>query len=171
MAAFIITGGQDNVQDVAGHLMGFFGEIGCQYPQVPYIAHSCGWTAEDMEKNVDVVMHSSCWITGMRRTPWSEAGARRIASSWRSWARMRGPAPWRRCRRCEAPDRSPLRTPIFGTPSRHCRETFAPAAPVSLHPAPRVIRAAPHQSTRGCATVRPLRGTRSARRATARDAR
>ena len=58
VAAFIITGGQDNVQDVAGHLMGFFGEIGCQFPQFPFIAHSRGWTAEDMEKNVDVVKHS-----------------------------------------------------------------------------------------------------------------
>ncbi len=66
VAAFIITGGQDNVQDVAGHLMGFFGEIGCQFPQFPYIAHSRGWTAEDMEKNVDVVMHSKELRDGAR---------------------------------------------------------------------------------------------------------
>ncbi len=66
VAAFIITGGQDNVQDVAGHLMGFFGEIGCQFPQFPFIAHSRGWTAEDMERNVDVVKNSKELREGAR---------------------------------------------------------------------------------------------------------
>jgi multimeric flavodoxin WrbA/nitrite reductase/ring-hydroxylating ferredoxin subunit len=51
VAAFIITGGQDNVQGVAGQLMGFFAEVGCQFPQFPFIAHSRGWSAEDMENN------------------------------------------------------------------------------------------------------------------------
>ena len=55
VAAFIITGGQDNVQAVAGHMLGFFGELGCQFPQFPYIAHSRGWTAEDMARNVESV--------------------------------------------------------------------------------------------------------------------
>lgn len=59
VAGFIIVGGQDNVQAVAGQMMGFFGEIGCQFPQFPYIAHSRGWSAEDMEKNVLVVRESS----------------------------------------------------------------------------------------------------------------
>ena len=54
----IITGGQDNVQAVAGQMLGFFAELGCQFPQFPYIAHSRGWTAEDMEKNVKVVQTS-----------------------------------------------------------------------------------------------------------------
>lgn len=54
----IITGGQDNVQAVAGQMLGFFGELGCQFPQFPYIAHSRGWTAEDMERNVDFVRTS-----------------------------------------------------------------------------------------------------------------
>jgi nitrite reductase/ring-hydroxylating ferredoxin subunit/multimeric flavodoxin WrbA len=58
VAAFIITGGQDNVQQVAGHLLGFFGEIGFQFPQFPYIAHSRGWSAEDMENNIKYVMMS-----------------------------------------------------------------------------------------------------------------
>lgn len=58
VASFIITGGQDNVQGVAGQLLGFFAEIGCQFPQFPYIAHSRGWTAEDMEVNVEIVKHS-----------------------------------------------------------------------------------------------------------------
>ncbi|HEX9563564.1 MAG TPA: Rieske 2Fe-2S domain-containing protein, partial [Gemmatimonadaceae bacterium] len=58
VAAFIITGGQDNVQAVAGQMLGFFAEIGCHFPQFPYVAHSRGWTAEDMERNVDIVKHS-----------------------------------------------------------------------------------------------------------------
>jgi multimeric flavodoxin WrbA len=58
VAAFIITGGQDNVQAVAGQLMGFFGEIGCLFPQFPYIAHSRGWAAEDMERNIAYVQQS-----------------------------------------------------------------------------------------------------------------
>jgi multimeric flavodoxin WrbA/nitrite reductase/ring-hydroxylating ferredoxin subunit len=57
VAAFIITGGQDNIQAVAGQMLGFFGEIGFLFPQFPYIAHSRGWTAEDMEKNVAFVQH------------------------------------------------------------------------------------------------------------------
>ncbi len=58
VASFIITGGQDNVQAVAGQLLGFFAEIGCVFPQFPYIAHSRGWTAEDMERNVSFVRSS-----------------------------------------------------------------------------------------------------------------
>jgi multimeric flavodoxin WrbA len=66
VAAFIITGGQDNVQGVAGQLLGFFAEIGCQFPQFPYIAHSRGWTAEDMEQNVEIVKHSKELREGAR---------------------------------------------------------------------------------------------------------
>ena len=58
VASFIITGGQDNVQAVAGQLMGFFAEVGCQFPQFPYIAHSRGWSAEDMENNMRYVRGS-----------------------------------------------------------------------------------------------------------------
>jgi nitrite reductase/ring-hydroxylating ferredoxin subunit/multimeric flavodoxin WrbA len=58
VASFIITGGQDNVQAVAGQMLGFFAEIGCHFPQFPYIAHSRGWSAEDMENNVRQVMMS-----------------------------------------------------------------------------------------------------------------
>lgn len=54
----IITGGQDNIQAVAGQLLGFFAEIGCVFPPFPYIAHSRGWTSEDMEKNVEQVLQS-----------------------------------------------------------------------------------------------------------------
>jgi nitrite reductase/ring-hydroxylating ferredoxin subunit/multimeric flavodoxin WrbA len=58
VAAFIITGGQDNVQAVAGQMLGFFAEVGCVFPQFPYVAHSRGWTAEDMENNVTEVRDS-----------------------------------------------------------------------------------------------------------------
>jgi nitrite reductase/ring-hydroxylating ferredoxin subunit/multimeric flavodoxin WrbA len=59
VAAFLILGGQDNIQAVAGQMMGFFGEIGFLFPQFPYIAHSRGWTAEDMERNVEFVRSSN----------------------------------------------------------------------------------------------------------------
>jgi nitrite reductase/ring-hydroxylating ferredoxin subunit/multimeric flavodoxin WrbA len=58
VAGFVITGGQDNVQAVAGQMLGFFAEVGCVFPQYPYIAHSRGWDAEDMERNVAVVQKS-----------------------------------------------------------------------------------------------------------------
>ena len=59
VAAFIITGGQDNVQGVAGGMLCFFSELGFHFPQFPFIAHSRGWSAEDMERNVEHVMHSA----------------------------------------------------------------------------------------------------------------
>ncbi len=52
VAGFVITGGQDNVQAVAGQMMMFFGELGFLFPQFPFVAHSRGWAAEDMENNV-----------------------------------------------------------------------------------------------------------------------
>lgn len=58
VASFIITGGQDNVQGVAGQALTFFSELGCSFPQFPYIAHSRGWSAEDMEENVRYVQRS-----------------------------------------------------------------------------------------------------------------
>jgi nitrite reductase/ring-hydroxylating ferredoxin subunit/multimeric flavodoxin WrbA len=59
VAAFVITGGQDNVQGVAGEMLCFFSELGFHFPQFPYIAHSRGWSAEDMERNVEHVMKST----------------------------------------------------------------------------------------------------------------
>ena len=59
VAGFIITGGQDNVQAVAGQMLGFFAEVGCMFPQFPYIAHSRGWSAEDMENNERYVRESA----------------------------------------------------------------------------------------------------------------
>ena len=65
-AAFIITGGQDNIQAVAGHMLMFFAELGCHFPQFPFIAHSRGWTAEDMEHNVTFVQRSEDLRVGAR---------------------------------------------------------------------------------------------------------
>ena len=59
VASFIITGGQDNIQAVAGQMMTFFGELGFIFPQFPFIAHSRGWHAEDMENNVAYVQKSA----------------------------------------------------------------------------------------------------------------
>jgi len=56
--AFIITGGQDNVQGVAGQLLTFWGELGFAVPPFPFIAHTRGWDAEDMERNVRQVRAS-----------------------------------------------------------------------------------------------------------------
>ena len=58
MAGFIIVGGQDNIQAVAGQMLGFFAELGFIFPQFPFIAHSRGWSAEDMQRNVEVVRDS-----------------------------------------------------------------------------------------------------------------
>ena len=66
VASFIITGGQDNIQDVAGQLLGYFSELGFYLPQFPYIAHSRGWSAEDMEQNVAAVQQSEELREGTR---------------------------------------------------------------------------------------------------------
>jgi nitrite reductase/ring-hydroxylating ferredoxin subunit/multimeric flavodoxin WrbA len=58
VAGFIIVGGQDNIQAVAGQMLGFFAELGFIFPQFPYIAHSRGWSHEDMECNVEIVRAS-----------------------------------------------------------------------------------------------------------------
>ncbi|MCX7824749.1 MAG: NAD(P)H-dependent oxidoreductase [Verrucomicrobiae bacterium] len=57
VASFIITGGQDNVQAVAGQMMMFFSELGFLFPQFPFVAHTRGWAAEDMENNIRSVRH------------------------------------------------------------------------------------------------------------------
>ena len=58
VAAFIITGGQDNIQAVAGAMLTFWSELGFVYPPFPFIAHSRGWDAEDMQNNVRQVKAS-----------------------------------------------------------------------------------------------------------------
>lgn len=59
VAAFIITGGQDNVQGVAGSMLTFWSELGFVFPPFPFIGHSRGWDAEDMQHNVQIVRRST----------------------------------------------------------------------------------------------------------------
>jgi nitrite reductase/ring-hydroxylating ferredoxin subunit/multimeric flavodoxin WrbA len=66
VASFIITGGQDNIQAVAGQMLVFFTELGFDVPQFPFIAHSRGWSAEDMERNVAYVERSGELREGAR---------------------------------------------------------------------------------------------------------
>ena len=66
VAAFLVIGGQDNVQGVAGQMLNFFAEVGCLFPQYPYLGHSRGWSAEDMENNVAHVRHSEALHDGAR---------------------------------------------------------------------------------------------------------
>ena len=66
VAAFIITGGQDNMQAVAGQMLMFFSELGFDFPQFPFIAHSRGWSAEDMERNMELVENSEALRKGAR---------------------------------------------------------------------------------------------------------
>jgi len=39
-------------------MLGFFAKLGFIFPQFPYIAHSRGWSHEDMERNVEIVRDS-----------------------------------------------------------------------------------------------------------------
>ena len=58
VASFIITGGQDNIQQVAGQMMVFFTELGFSLPPFAFVGWSRGWTAEDMEQNVKLFVKS-----------------------------------------------------------------------------------------------------------------
>ncbi|MBY0554882.1 NAD(P)H-dependent oxidoreductase [bacterium] len=58
VVSLIITGGQDNIQSVAGQMLTFFGELGFSTPAFPFVAHSLGWSSEDMERNMDYVKES-----------------------------------------------------------------------------------------------------------------
>ena len=64
VVGLIVTGGQDNVQAVVGQMMTFFGELGCQFPQFPFVAHSRGWSREDMENNVRAVQRGAALHEG-----------------------------------------------------------------------------------------------------------
>ncbi|MFN0204661.1 MAG: Rieske 2Fe-2S domain-containing protein [Bacteroidia bacterium] len=52
IASFIITGGQDNIQQVAGQMMCFFTDLGFTFPPFSFLGWSRGWVAEDMDKNI-----------------------------------------------------------------------------------------------------------------------
>ncbi len=52
VASFIITGGQDNIQQVGGQMQTFFTELGFIFPPFSFVGWSRGWVSEDMERNV-----------------------------------------------------------------------------------------------------------------------
>ena len=56
VAAFIITGGQDNVQHIAGELMSFWSQMGFVFGKFPFVGWTRGWYAEDTENNYDEMM-------------------------------------------------------------------------------------------------------------------
>lgn len=58
VGAFIITGGQDNVQHVAGELISFWSQLGFVFGKFPFVGWTRGWYAEDTENNYDA-MNSS----------------------------------------------------------------------------------------------------------------
>lgn len=66
VAALIITGGQDNIQAVAGSMLTFWSELGFVFPAFPFIAHSRGWDAEDMQNNVRIVKKSEALHSAAR---------------------------------------------------------------------------------------------------------
>jgi nitrite reductase/ring-hydroxylating ferredoxin subunit/multimeric flavodoxin WrbA len=55
-AAFIITGGQDNVQHVAGEMMSFWSQAGFVFGKFPFVGWTRGWYAEDTENNYPGLM-------------------------------------------------------------------------------------------------------------------
>jgi multimeric flavodoxin WrbA len=58
VASFIITGGQDNVQHVAGELMSFWAQLGFVFGKFPFVGWTRGWYAEDTENNYNVMIAS-----------------------------------------------------------------------------------------------------------------
>ncbi len=55
-AGFIITGGQDNVQHIAGELLSFWSQLGFIFGKFPFVDWTRGWYAEDTENNYDEMM-------------------------------------------------------------------------------------------------------------------
>jgi multimeric flavodoxin WrbA len=68
VAAFIITGGQDNVQHVAGELLSFWSQLGCVFGKFPFVGWSRGWYAEDTENNHEAEMNSEAFRRDIMRT-------------------------------------------------------------------------------------------------------
>ncbi|MEO6168751.1 MAG: Rieske 2Fe-2S domain-containing protein [Chitinophagales bacterium] len=58
VASLIITGGQDNIQAVAAQMMVFLTDIGFMFPPFSFVGWSRGWTAEDMDRNIQLFTKS-----------------------------------------------------------------------------------------------------------------
>ena len=56
VAAFIITGGQDNIQHVAGELLTFWSQLGFIFGKFPFAGWTRGWYSEDTENNYEEMM-------------------------------------------------------------------------------------------------------------------
>jgi nitrite reductase/ring-hydroxylating ferredoxin subunit/multimeric flavodoxin WrbA len=56
VAAFIITGGQDNIQHVAGELLTFWSQLGFVFGKFPFVGWTRGWYSEDTENNYEEMM-------------------------------------------------------------------------------------------------------------------
>jgi hypothetical protein len=70
VAAFIITGGQDNVQHVAGEMLTFWSQLGFVFGKFPFVGWSRGWYAEDTENNYNNLIsdHGASMRTDIVRT-------------------------------------------------------------------------------------------------------
>jgi nitrite reductase/ring-hydroxylating ferredoxin subunit/multimeric flavodoxin WrbA len=68
VAAFIITGGQDNIQHVAGEMMSFWTQLGFVLAKFPFVGWSRGWYAEDTENNYDTMKDEAHFRKDVART-------------------------------------------------------------------------------------------------------
>ena len=66
-AAFIITGGQDNVQHVAGEMLVFWAQLGFSFAKFPFVGWSIGWYAEDTENNFGALEKSNHFKIDMEK--------------------------------------------------------------------------------------------------------
>jgi multimeric flavodoxin WrbA len=67
VAAFIITGGQDNIQHVAGEMMSFWAQLGFVFAKFPFVGWSRGWYSEDTENNFDKMNSEQQFETDISR--------------------------------------------------------------------------------------------------------
>lgn len=59
VASLIVTGGQDNIQAVAAQMMVFLTDIGFTFPPFSFVGWSRGWSAEDMDRNIQLFAKST----------------------------------------------------------------------------------------------------------------
>jgi multimeric flavodoxin WrbA len=107
VAAFIITGGQDNIQGVAGMLFTFWSELGFVFPPFPFIAHSRGWDAEDMQNNVRQVRASEALREASRELVQRAVGFWRILDVHRAEMDQPMERAGRKAHRLEIPEEAP----------------------------------------------------------------
>ena len=67
VACFIITGGQDGIQQTAGHMLTLWSEFGYHFPRYSYAAFTRGWYAEDMKESFDFCVTHKEFNTDIKR--------------------------------------------------------------------------------------------------------